>query len=69
MYLPVLVSTLTTSPIFTNNGTDISNPFSNVAGFPEVVVVFPLNPGSVYVTSSSTNSGGQQILFYLLQIQ
>ena len=37
---------------------NISNPFSNVAGFPEVVVVFPLNPGSVYVTSNSTNIGG-----------
>ena len=52
MYKPVLVSILKTSPISTNNGTEISNPFSSVAGFPDVVVVFPLNPGSVYVTSN-----------------
>ena len=54
MYSPVLVSTLITSPMLINIGTDISNPFSNVAGFPDVVVVFPANPGSVYVTSNST---------------
>ena len=47
MYSPVLVSILIISPIFINNGTEISNPFSSVAGFPDVVVVFPLNPGSV----------------------
>ena len=47
--------------MFTNSGTEISNPFSNVAGFPEVVVVFPLNPGSVYVTSNSTNIGGSTL--------
>ena len=51
------MSTLITSPIFINIGTDISNPFSNVAGFPDVVVVFPANPGSVYVTSNSTEIG------------
>ena len=52
MYSPVLVSILITSPILTNKGTDISYPFSSVAGFPEVVVVFPLNQGSVSVTSN-----------------
>ena len=57
MYSPVLVSTLITSPMLINIGTDISNPFSNVAGFPDVVVVFPANPGSVYVTSNSTEIG------------
>ena len=41
--------------MFTNNGTWISRPVSSFAGFPDVVVVFPLNPGSVYVTSNSTN--------------
>ena len=44
--------------MFTNIGTCNSNPVSNVAGFPDVVVVFPANPGSVYVTSNSTNVGG-----------
>ena len=58
MYSHVLVSILKISPIFTNNGTWISKPVSSFAGFPDVVVVFPLNPGSVYVTSSSTNVGG-----------
>ena len=58
MYSHVLVSIFNTSPIFTNKGTCISNPVSNFAGFPDVVVVFPLNPGSVYVTYNSTNVGG-----------
>ena len=58
MYSHVLVSIFNTSPMFTNNGTCISKPVSSFAGFPEVVVVFPLNPGSVYVTSYSTNVGG-----------
>ena len=58
IYSQVRVSTLNTSPIFTNIGTCNSSPVSNVAGFPDVVVVFPANPGSVYVTSSSTNIGG-----------
>ena len=58
MYSHVLVSIFNTSPILTNNGTCNSKPVSNVAGFPDVVVVFPLNPGSVYVTSNSTNVGG-----------
>ena len=58
MYSHVLVSILNTSPIFTNIGTCNSNPVSNFAGFPDVVVVFPAKPGSVYVTSNSTNVGG-----------
>ena len=58
MYSHVRVSILNTSPMFTNIGTCNSNPVSNVAGFPDVVVVFPANPGSVYVTSNSTNVGG-----------
>ena len=58
MYSPVLVSIFITSPMLTNIGTVSSYPFSNVAGFPDVVVVFPANPGSVYLTSNSTNIGG-----------
>ena len=58
MYSQVLVSILNTSPILTNIGTCNSKPVSSVAGFPEVVVVFPANPGSVYVTYNSTNIGG-----------
>ncbi len=54
----MFLSIFKTSPIFTNIGTCNSNPVSNVAGFPDVVVVFPANPGSVYVTSNSTNVGG-----------
>ena len=41
MYSQVLVSIFKISPMFTNNGTWISKPVSNFAGFPEVVVVFP----------------------------
>ena len=44
--------------MFTNIGTCNSSPVSNFAGFPDVVVVFPANPGSVYITSNSTNIGG-----------
>ena len=57
MYSHVLVSILNTSPIFTNIGTCNSNPVSNFAGFPDVVVVFPAKPGSVYVTYNYTNGG------------
>ena len=44
--------------MLTNNGTLIFEPFSNVAGFVALVEVLPLKPGSVYVTSNSTNIGG-----------
>ena len=49
--------------MLTNIGTVSSYPFSNVAGFPDVVVVFPANPGSVYLTSNSTNIGGSTAIY------
>ena len=57
MYSHVLVSIFNTSPIFTNKGTCISNPVSNFAGFPDVVVVFPLKPGkgSAFVRTKLKN--------------
>ena len=45
--------------MLTNSGTFIVYPVSNSAGFVcPAPAVFPANPGSVYVTSSSTNIGG-----------
>ena len=58
MYSPVRVSILSLSPISTNNGTATCAPVSTIAGLVAPCAVFPLNPGSVSVTSSSTVSGG-----------
>ncbi len=57
MYAPDRVSTLTRSPMFTNSGTCTSAPVSSVAGLlPPPEAVSPLTPGSVWVTSSSTDA-------------
>ena len=57
-YSPVLVSILITSPWLTNRGTYTTAPVSTVAGLVAPCAVFPANPGSVSVISSSTNNGG-----------
>ena len=57
MYSPVLVSTLITSPSFTNIGTFTTAPVSNVAGFIAFVAVFPFIPGSACVINNSTKFG------------
>ena len=55
MYEPERVSTLTRSPMFTNSGTFTIAPVSSVAGLlPPPDAVSPRTPGSVCVTSSST---------------
>ena len=41
-----------------NKGTCTWAPVSTTAGFVAPVAVSPLNPGSVSVTSNSTNKGG-----------
>ena len=57
MYEPERVSTLTLSPMFTNSGTWIVAPVSSVAGLlPPPEAVSPRTPGSVCVTSSSTEA-------------
>ena len=51
------MSTLTRSPMFTNSGTLTTAPVSSVAGlFPPPEAVSPRTPGSVWVTSSSTEA-------------
>ena len=45
-------------PVSTNSGTITVAPVSTIAGFVAPCAVSPLNPGSVSVISSSTNSGG-----------
>ena len=58
MYEPERVSTLTRSPMFTNSGTLTVAPVSSVAGLlPPPDAVSPRTPGSVCVTSSSTDAG------------
>ena len=57
MYEPERVSTLTRSPMFTNSGTFTVAPVSSVAGLlPPPEAVSPRTPGSVCVSSSSTES-------------
>src|SRR6266567_4412918 len=50
-------STLSLSPTFTNSGTCTTAPVSRVAGFVTFETVSPLTPGSVSVTSSTTDPG------------
>ena len=57
-YSPTRVSTRMRSPGLMNSGTLISAPVSRVAGLVALVAVLPAKPGSVSVTSSSTNVGG-----------
>src|SRR3954466_12261353 len=58
MYSPVAVWTFTRSPMFTNSGTCTVAPVSSVAGLlPPPDAVSPRTPGSVWVTSSSTEAG------------
>jgi hypothetical protein len=58
MYSPLSVCTFTRSPMFTNRGTWIVAPVSSVAGLlPPPEAVSPRRPGSVSVTSSSTDDG------------
>ena len=45
------------SPTFTNSGTWITAPVSSVAGFVTFETVSPFTPGSVSVTSSTTDDG------------
>ena len=57
MYEPERVSTLIRSPMFTNSGTLTIAPVSSVAGLlPPPEAVSPFTPGSVWVTSSSTDA-------------
>src|SRR4051812_22934603 len=57
MYEPERVSTLILSPMLTNSGTFTVAPVSSVAGLlPPPEAVSPLTPGSVCVTSSSTDA-------------
>jgi hypothetical protein len=51
------VSTLTFSPWLMNSGTWISWPVSRVAGLVRPVALSPARPGSVNVTTSSTEAG------------
>ena len=57
-YSPERVSTLITSPIWTNNGTLTTAPVLRVAGLPPVPAVSPVRPGSVSVISASMKFGG-----------
>lgn len=57
-YSPERVSTRTTSPICTNNGTLTTAPVLRVAGLPPVPAVSPFRPGSVSVISASMKFGG-----------
>ena len=58
MYAPERVSTFTRSPMLTNSGTWMVAPVSSVAGLlPPPEAVSPRTPGSVWVTSSSTEAG------------
>ena len=52
------MSILTTSPTLTNIGTFNVYPFSNVAGFPDVVAVFPAN---VYMEQKNIPLNGKQL--------
>ena len=52
------VSTRTTSPCWTNNGTRTTAPVSRVAGLPPPPDVSPRTPGSVSVICNSTKLGG-----------
>src|SRR5918912_3273460 len=45
------------SPVFTNSGTCTTAPVSSVAGFVTFETVSPFTPGSVSVTTSSTDAG------------
>src|ERR1044072_9534654 len=57
MYEPERVSTLILSPMFTNSGRATVAPVSSVAGLlPPPEAVSPFTPGSVCVTSSSTDA-------------
>ncbi len=57
MYEPERVSTLIRSPMLTNSGTLTVAPVSSVAGLlPPPDAVSPFTPGSVCVTSSSTDA-------------
>ena len=57
MYEPERVSTLMRSPMLTNSGTLTVAPVSSVAGLlPPPEAVSPFTPGSVWVTSSSTEA-------------
>ena len=53
-YVPVSVRTITFSPSFTNNGTRITYPVSNVASLVALFTVSPLTAGSVSVTVNVT---------------
>ena len=58
MYSPERVSTFTRWPMSTKSGTLIVAPVSSVAGLlPPPEAVSPRRPGSVCVTSSSTEAG------------
>src|SRR5262249_8128016 len=50
-------STLILSPTLTNSGTWTTAPVSSVAGFVTFETVSPLTPGSVSVTSRTTDAG------------
>src|SRR5690625_41272 len=57
-YSPLRVSTLMTSPSWTNNGTRTVAPVSRWAGLPPLPEVSPRRPGSVSTILSSTKLGG-----------
>src|SRR5690625_7550603 len=57
-YSPLRVSTLMTSPSWTNNGTRTVAPVSRWAGLPPLPEVSPRRPGSVSTILCTTKFGG-----------
>ena len=53
---------MTESPSFINKGTWTSSPVSKVAGFKALVAVFPLCPGSVWITLSTVFEGKSRLI-------